>query len=191
MYQGLLVATVPLQADKANGVLASTLFATSYALSHMVIEGIAFLLMQKGCGQNATIRAGKFTACWGVVTFFVTFAIFRKSQLVAVVLEVLWGLLLIVLYYTLWLAPQKHLFRRPAAIIYARFWSIFRTIAALINLTFLFLIRRIIWAPVAISSCRFSLWPSCSHSFATGLCCRTVAGGRGSTSRRAGGNMFL
>ena len=40
-----------------------------------------------------------------------------------------WQLLLAIFYLFLWLTPFKFLFRRPSAILYARFWGIFRIFA--------------------------------------------------------------
>jgi serine/threonine protein kinase len=138
VYQGILIASVPVATDEKNSSFASILFASSYAIGHMIIEGVAFLLMQKGCGQHAARAAAKWSAMWGIATFILMFFIFHNGGDIAVLLEIVWDMLMFLFYIFLWLAPQKRLFRRPAAILYARFWTIYRTATVIINCTLLF-----------------------------------------------------
>ena len=45
----------------------------------------------------------------------------------AFAVDIIWGLVLWFFYLALWLTPKKRLFRRPAAIYYAKFWFNFAT----------------------------------------------------------------
>eukprot|EP01037_Dinobryon_pediforme_P045008 gene45008-57206_t len=50
-----------------NGQLYA--FSVMYGVQHVVTEGVAFMLMQKGVGINAATRSLRYAAVWGIVTF--------------------------------------------------------------------------------------------------------------------------
>ena len=50
LFVALVVIFVKIDPMEDNSWEGSTLFALSWSLQHVVIEGIAFLLMQYGCG---------------------------------------------------------------------------------------------------------------------------------------------
>jgi hypothetical protein len=47
-------------------------------------------------------------------------------HIVSFAVEMVWDVMLFLFYLLLWMMPQRHLFRRPAAILYAQFWCLFR-----------------------------------------------------------------
>lgn len=144
----------------------TTLVALDWAVFHVVLEGLALFLMEKGAGARAYWRAVKRSLVWGVFTFFLVFAQeWKRSSPIAgsrctaglfgansnddmeldedVQIEVikasvalrrssdlmlLWHVLLLVFYGALRFAPQQRLSRRPAAIFYASFMLLLRTI---------------------------------------------------------------
>jgi hypothetical protein len=110
-------------------------FSTMWALQHSITEGVAVLLMQKGLGRNGAIRTMKIVTSWGLISLFVQWAGYNASLYASVTIEIIYNLFLISFYMALWLVPLKNLYRRPAAIPYAKFWAIFR-IVALLNAVF-------------------------------------------------------
>jgi hypothetical protein len=135
---GIIVCFVPFNPINGNTVESSMLYAFMSSFQHAVIEGIAFLLMQKGCGKYAAIIALRWTAVWSILILTMTFTIYRYEGYIGDAIELFLDLLIFILYIILWLAPQRFLFRRPAVYIYARFWAYFRFAAILIKILFFF-----------------------------------------------------
>ena len=121
--------------------------AMDWALFHVVLEGLAFFLMQKGAGGRAFRRAVKYSSAWGVVTFLAVFEqqklkfqpkaqggsscepaafISRDAAWNANGVMLMWNILLTVGYAMLRFAPEKWLSRRPAAKFYASFMLVLR-----------------------------------------------------------------
>lgn len=113
-------------------------FSLMWALQHVVVEGVAVLLMQKGLGMNGAIRTIKIVSVWGLITLFVQWASYTAVEETSFALDLFWNFVMIFFYLALWLIPQKKLYRRPAAIFYAKFWTMFRLFVVLT--TFLFYI---------------------------------------------------
>lgn len=111
-------------------------FAIVWTLQHFVTEGVAILLMQKGLGVNALKKALKYTLVWSFYFLFNQLAVYHTSESVSFASNIIWQSLLILFYLLLWLAPQKRLYRRPAAIIYAKFWVFIRSINIISTIMF-------------------------------------------------------
>ncbi len=103
-------------------------FSIIWSLQHFCLEGVAFMLMQKGLGINSAKTVLIRALAWGVVTFIVQVVINKSLSLTSLMGDLAWSFVMLVFYFCLWVVPQKHLFRRPAAILYARFWFFFRLI---------------------------------------------------------------
>ena len=139
VYSGVVVSLVPLASGEPNTLTASVLYGFMWCFQHGVIEGIAFLLIQKGCGGHATESAGKLTLVWMTITFIMFVIIFKENgTLFGQIFELLYDFILLVFYGCLWFMPQRRFFRRPAAINYAKFWLYYRIITIFINLLFFF-----------------------------------------------------
>ena len=134
IYIGVVILT---EVYMTNAVVPAILFSIVFGLQHAVMEGIALVLMMKGLGWDGVRKVrgkiGSWTGFTVLVKFLQFFSNFSRSEWAppgleesATVLNVLWSLLLLSFYGILWLTPQKHLFRRPAAINYAKFWFTFR-----------------------------------------------------------------
>ena len=54
-----------------------------------------------------------------------------KRHSTAVILQCVWSALLLLFFLALWVAPHDRLFRRPAAVPYAKFWFWFRVMSLL------------------------------------------------------------
>lgn len=104
-------------------------FTIQYALQHSIVEGVAFLLLEKGMGTYSARQATKKICIWFIITVFsknLAYASYSRNPFTSFLVNLLWNIVLFVFYLLLWLLPFKTLFRRPAAINYARFWCIFR-----------------------------------------------------------------
>lgn len=112
-------------------VVYISLFAVGYGLSHMVFEGISFMLCCNGVGQRATVNSTQLALLWGVVTTVMQAVIMHCwGTIVALVASSSWNGLVLVYYASLWLVPSRVLFRRPALVRYAAFWFVCRLVAA-------------------------------------------------------------
>lgn len=134
IFSAVVVTFVPQRPVQGNSVLVSILYATMWTLQHIIIDGISFMLMQKGCGKYAAYRAGRWTAIWAVFCFCVTFVMVKLGGIGSDIINLFWNFLLFVLYLLLWKIPQEQLYRRPAIYQYARFWAYYRLGAALIDI---------------------------------------------------------
>lgn len=128
VYVGFIALAFAFEPINSNSSKSAIAYAFMFTLEHAVVEGVAILLMQKGLGRNAAMRAGKYTLVWSLATFLLIYGIYTDSKALSFSLSVIWNLILIVFYGLLWKFPMKHLYRRPAAIFYAKFWFIFRTV---------------------------------------------------------------
>lgn len=136
VYVGIVALAFNFNPFQNTDKAAIWAFAIMWALQHMVVEGVAVLLMQKGLGMNAAVRTFKIIFVWGLITLFVQWAVYNAQRVPAFVLNVLWNAVLVVFYLVLWLTPRKYLYRRPAAMLYAKFWTFFRSIALLATIFF-------------------------------------------------------
>jgi hypothetical protein len=101
-------------------------FCLSGALQQTLTEGIAFLLMQKGCGYYAFRKTRNFALLWMSLSFLGFYFLYAPSPVLNALGWIFWcGIL--VFYYLLWLAPSKYLFRRAAAKSYGKYWALYRT----------------------------------------------------------------
>jgi hypothetical protein len=135
-FYSMTVLFVRFPIYESNSVTSAVIYALNSAMQHGVTEGIAFLLLQKGCGNYAAKSALKYTVVWMITTFSIFFFVFRGGfdvGDVAYIVSVFWDGCLSFFYIVLWLCPRRRLFRRPAAILYARFWAVFRLISIAVS----------------------------------------------------------
>lgn len=131
-------------------------YCLMWALQHAVTEGVAFLLMQKGLGKHAGKQTLKWMLMWFLITLGIKLAVYKyadENVYVSFSFEAVWEIALFVFYATLWLTPEKQLFRRPAALKYAMFWTLFRV------LTFICTIIYFIPATSSYGFCMIMLGP--------------------------------
>jgi hypothetical protein len=126
IFSGILVILVPLHRAGENTPITSALYGFLWAMQHGVLEGVAFLLMQKGCGQHAAKRARMWSFCWISLVFVLMFCAFYYGSVITAVLSAMRDAVLVLFYLVLYIAPQQRLFRRPAAIFYSRCWLSYR-----------------------------------------------------------------
>lgn len=135
-FIGFLMLFVPVEITGENThdnlSISVLLYPLAWALQHFVVEGVACMLMQKGCGVGAAKTAFKQSLLWAFVTFVLQTGVYSSSKHnTAMVYQVSWSALLLVFFLALWLTPQHRLFRRPACIFYAKFWFFFRVVTLL------------------------------------------------------------
>jgi hypothetical protein len=109
------------------------IIAAALGIQHVVIEGIAIILMQYGCGMRAMRVAGMTGGAVGLATFLAVLFYYRDGSTsnVSSIIYFCWLFALLAFYATLWLMPQKRLYRRPAVIFYAKFWTLFEVMVIL------------------------------------------------------------
>lgn len=126
VYVGVAYFAFPYNLESHESMGSVVAFSLVWALQHFLIEGVALLLMQKGLGHHAANRVVFYAGIWGCITFVVEMIINLNFNLFSLSIDVIWSAALLFFYLALWITPQKHLFRRPATIMYAKFWFIFR-----------------------------------------------------------------
>lgn len=114
--------------DRNDGIVV-ILYSLAWTFQHAVIEGIAFMFLQRGCGRNAAKVSGKLTIAWCLFTFCLQMIVNGTEGLPAIVAQIVWSLFMLIFYFIVWRIPQRMLFRRPAAILYSKFWFWFRLVA--------------------------------------------------------------
>lgn len=128
IYVGIIALTFTFVPFNLTSYGAAWAFSIMWALQHCVVEGIAIMLMQKGLGFHAAKTASFRIILWGLFTLFAQLATYISNDQLAFFADLTWESLLFFFYLALWITPQKKLFRRPAAINYARFWCVFRVL---------------------------------------------------------------
>eukprot|EP00600_Ochromonadales_sp_CCMP1393_P010984 CAMPEP_0175000894 /NCGR_PEP_ID=MMETSP0005-20121125/2839_1 /TAXON_ID=420556 /ORGANISM="Ochromonas sp., Strain CCMP1393" /LENGTH=1630 /DNA_ID=CAMNT_0016255735 /DNA_START=161 /DNA_END=5053 /DNA_ORIENTATION=- len=124
---GMLIIFVPVHRAGHNSIGAAAVFGFLWAMQHAVLEGVAFLLMQKGCGQHAAIRSATWASIWAVFVFLLMFCSFYFHGTFVTVLSAVRDAILVSFYLILWLAPDAWVFRRPAALFYSKCWALYRS----------------------------------------------------------------
>lgn len=114
-YIGVLLLFVPVSITGDSRDISRYLYPLSYSLQHFIIEGVAFMLMQKGCGVGAAKRAFGYSFVWGLVTYFLMQMWYSTDHVTSIVFHVLWSVCMLVFFGCLWFLPQEMLYRRPAA----------------------------------------------------------------------------
>ena len=124
---GALFLLIDTAGEKYTEWPIAFLIGFGYGFQHMVIEGIAFALLQPGCGISAIQRAIAMSIMWGFATTIIIAFYFRNpyGNTIAAVL-MLWYLITLSFYFILWFMPLYSFPRRPSVIFYARFWAIIR-----------------------------------------------------------------
>jgi hypothetical protein len=124
----LVILFVPVDLTSRNDSNARWLYPAVFTMQHIVLEGVAFLLMQKGCGKYAAWNAFKLMAVWAAITLAANVIGYSPGFKVSIVALLTWDATILVFFFLLWILPQNRLFRRPAAIPYAKFWFFFRVV---------------------------------------------------------------
>jgi hypothetical protein len=124
----LVILFVPVDLTARNDSNARWLYPAVFTLQHIVLEGVAFLLMQKGCGKYAAWNASKMMAVWAVITLAANVIGYSPGLKISLAAILTWDASILIFFFLLWILPQNRLFRRPAAIPYAKFWFFFRVL---------------------------------------------------------------
>lgn len=99
-------------------------------VSHRIsirLEGTACLVLLSGIGQRAVKHAITGGLIWGALVFFMVTLVYISPSPTPIVLNAILYGILIAFFGMMWLLPNEGaLFRRPAAIYYGRFWTLYR-----------------------------------------------------------------
>lgn len=131
-FIGILMLTISINVGSKNSSLAIFLYSLAWTFQHAVIEGIAFMFLQRGCGINAAITSSKLTLVWCIITFGLQLLVYKSSGRAAVNAQIVWSAFMLIFYLIIWLAPQSFIFRRPAAFRYSQFWFWFRLLTVIL-----------------------------------------------------------
>ena len=123
IYTGVLILSTDYEVG-GKITYVNFLFAVAISFQHVISEGIAFMLMQRGCGYYAIKRTACYAFAWGVATYlFLTYTFYQKKGSFEVF--VVWNTILLVFYVCLWFLPLDYLFRRPAAMQFAKIFTVY------------------------------------------------------------------
>lgn len=125
VYFGIILLTVKMEPQDDNDTWILFLFSVGFLLQHVVSEGIAVMLMQKGCGVYAAQKAAKLALVWGLCTLGMVFVVYSDNEY-SVFAFLIWNLCMVILYSCLWLLPSHVLYRRPSVFIYAKIFLSYR-----------------------------------------------------------------
>jgi len=126
---GLIVLFISYDTYQSNSWPTTIAVSIMWSAQHFVIEGIACLLLQYGCGMQAVRKAIFGSSIWAFFTFLCYVYAIRHGGHAAIVITFVWHFSILVFYSVLWLAPDKFLFRRTALKKYSRFWALFRLLS--------------------------------------------------------------
>ena len=126
---GLIVLFISYDTYEANSWPTTIAVSTMWCVQHWVIEGIACLLLQYGCGMQAVRKAIYSSSVWAFFTFLCYVFAAREGGDLSIVVTFVWHFFILFFYATLWLAPDKIIFRRTALRRYSRFWALFRFVS--------------------------------------------------------------
>lgn len=133
VYSGVIVVFVPVNPTGTNTWTVALAYGLRRGFQHCVTEGIAFMLLQNGLGINTAKKVLVWSLIWSAITFVVTFLSIYGASITTLTLEVMYDFVLLAFYIVLWLAPEKKISRRPAAIRYAQLWSFYRVMVLITN----------------------------------------------------------
>jgi hypothetical protein len=133
LWEGLTEAIM--SPDRMDNGMGSAVYIASFnSIRHCVIDGVAFLLLQRGCGKNAARTALKYGLMWGSVIFVFGFSFLatagNRSEAYSIY-NALKDFSTFLFYFVLWITPQDLLYRRPSLIFYSQFWAIYRLCSCL------------------------------------------------------------
>ena len=126
---GLIVLFISYDSYQSNSWPTTIAVSSMWCVQHWVIEGIACLLLQYGCGMQAVRKAIYSSSTWAVFTFLCYLFAIRQGGHTYIIITFVWHFSILVFYSVLWLAPDKLIFRRTALKRYARFWALFRLVS--------------------------------------------------------------
>lgn len=130
-FIGFLFLVVPVKITNGDDDASEYLYPIAWAIQHFVIEGIAFMFMRKGCGVDAARQTFRYAAVWALITYFLMQIWYSTSHIVSITFYLIWSVMMLTLFGSLWLLPLENLYRRPVAISYAKFWFCFRVVATI------------------------------------------------------------
>ena len=125
IYFGIILLTVKIDPEETNDTWATLMFSVGFLLQHLVAEGIAIMLMQKGCGAYALKKSTRLAFLYGAFTFGMVFIVYSGNEYSGLAFG-FWSGCMIAFYACLWLLPSHVLYRRPAIYIYSKIFLGYR-----------------------------------------------------------------
>lgn len=112
--------------DESTPLDVKIIYSTVFAAQHFIVEGIAIMLLQRGCGNFAAKTACKYSACWTVLSFASFYSGFSIHSVWSDIGFYSWNAAIVLFYLIIWIAPENWFYRRPASTRYAQYWCVFR-----------------------------------------------------------------
>lgn len=159
MYIAIVFVIVPIPLHENLTVTSAALFSLMCFFQHFLIEGVLFLLLEKGMGMYSARQCLRRAFAWACFTFVARFVQFTSTDpMVGFGIYLIWNLMILLLYGAVWMLPRNKLFRRPAVIGYSIFWFYYRALSILAMMLQFFLYT------VAAGDCVFAF--GCVMGFA-------------------------
>jgi hypothetical protein len=133
---GIIILIIPIDIGTTNNLSISMIYALIFTLQHLLIEGLAILLSQPGCGNYALSVAVFYNFLWGILCFGF-YVIFFEGGKFSLLGQGILDLILLIYYGSLAFFPQSLLYRRPSLLMYAQYWFILRIFGLILHLGFL------------------------------------------------------
>ena len=99
-YVGLMLLIIPVSISEGRGDLSRYVFPLCYTLQHIITEGVAFMLMQKGCGVEAASRAFQYSFIWGIITYFLVQMWHSSDDSTSIVVRIIWSGTLAIFFFS-------------------------------------------------------------------------------------------
>jgi hypothetical protein len=124
--------------SNTTGTVEAVMLGLGWGQYHIVLEGLAIFLCMRGSGVDAMKRTAVLASLAGVTigglqtVAYLVHPIGSTGRDWAFMIGGLYQVILFAFYLALWMLPYSVFYRRPAAIGYAAFWSIYRPIYLII-----------------------------------------------------------
>lgn len=80
LYVFFIAITFTFQPYQNGADVDAWAFSTMWTLQHIIIEGVAFLLMEKGIGKRANKRTAQKLIIWATITFFICITVYKAGR---------------------------------------------------------------------------------------------------------------
>lgn len=110
MYISIVFVYVPIPLHGGFTLTTAILFSFMCFLQHFLIEGVLFLLLEKGMGMYSARKCFRRALAWATFTFICRFLQYTaEDPMVGFVLYFIWNMIILLLYLAVWTVPRLSL----------------------------------------------------------------------------------